>query len=74
MGHQSSFTKKITATFTASAGAGETVRAVTSIRKGELEVPFTIRVSSKSHGVKTEAKGLWHGISTWDLHHTISKD
>ncbi|KAJ3485529.1 hypothetical protein NLI96_g4885 [Meripilus lineatus] len=71
-GEQTSFSKSYTATFPVKAGPHETVRAVSTVNKGELEVPFTMYLSSKSTGTKTETKGIWRGVSTWDLRHTVS--
>lgn len=48
------------------------VRAVSTVNKGVLEVPYTMYLSSKSTGATTESKGIWRGVSTWDLRHTIS--
>lgn len=48
------------------------VRAVSTVNKGVLEVPYTMYLSSKSTGATTESKGIWHGVSTWDLRHTIT--
>lgn len=73
-GEQNSFTKSYTMTFPVKAGPHETVRAVSTVNKGDIEVPFTIHFVSKSTGVKTETKGIWRGVSTWDLRHTISNE
>ncbi len=73
-GEQNSFSKSYTATFPVKAGPHETVRAVSTVNKGEIEVPYTIHLSSKSTGTKTETKGIWRGVSTWDLRHTVSNE
>ncbi|KAI0315459.1 hemolytic lectin [Amylostereum chailletii] len=72
-GEANSFTKTYTASFPVKAGPHETVRAVSTVNRGELEVPYTIHLRSKSTGFKVETKGKWHGVSTWDLRHTIEK-
>ncbi|OBZ73067.1 hypothetical protein A0H81_07245 [Grifola frondosa] len=71
-GQSNEFSKSYTASFPVRAGPHMTVRAVSTVNKGELEVPYTIFLSSKSSGVKVETKGRWRGVSTWDLRHTIS--
>ncbi len=73
-GEQTSFTKSYTATFPVKAGPNETVRAVSTVNKGDIEVPYSIYLSSESTGTKTEAKGIWRGVSTWDLRHTVSNE
>jgi hypothetical protein len=73
-GEQNSFTTSYVASFPVKAEAGKTVRAVSTVNRGELEVPYTIYMSSKSTGTKVETKGKWRGVSTWDLRHTISED
>ena len=61
-GEQNSFSKTYTANFPVKAGPHETVRAVSTVNKGEIEVPYTIILSSKSTGTKTETKGTWRGV------------
>ncbi|KAJ3492365.1 hypothetical protein NLI96_g33 [Meripilus lineatus] len=73
-GEQTSFSKSYTITFPVRAGPNETVRAISTINRGELEVPFTMHLSSRISGTKTETKGVWRGLSTWDLRHTISNE
>ncbi|KAH7885611.1 hemolytic lectin [Phlebopus sp. FC_14] len=73
-GQTTEFSESYTAKFPVKAGPGKTVRAVSTVNKGELKVPYTIILSSKRTGVKTETKGIWHGVSSWDLRHTISED
>ncbi|KAI0040028.1 hypothetical protein FA95DRAFT_1566775, partial [Auriscalpium vulgare] len=70
-GEANSFTKKYTASVPVKVGPRKTVRVVSVVNKGKLEVPYTISLSSKSAGVKVETKGIWYGVSTWDLRHTI---
>ncbi|KAL0572240.1 hypothetical protein V5O48_009722 [Marasmius crinis-equi] len=57
-------------TFTVVAPPGKTVYATAVVSHGELEVPYTIFVSSKSTGVKTETKGIWRGVSSWNLRYS----
>ncbi|KAH7885577.1 hypothetical protein F5I97DRAFT_1968286 [Phlebopus sp. FC_14] len=73
-GQTTEFSESYRATFPFHAGPGSTVRAVSTVNRGELRVPFTIHLSSKRTGVQTETKGIWSGVSTWDLRHTISGD
>jgi len=71
-GGANSFTKSWTANFPAKAGPLETIRAVSTVTSGELEVPYTIVLRSKVNRVEVKTKGMWRGISSWDLCHTIS--
>ncbi|KAG8985086.1 hypothetical protein FRB94_012017 [Tulasnella sp. JGI-2019a] len=73
-GEQNSFSKSYTATFLVKAGPHQTVRAVSTVNKGDIEVPYTIYLSSKGTGAKTETKGVWRGVSTWDPRHTVSNE
>ena len=66
------FTKSWMASFLTKAGPLGTIRAVSAVTSGELEVPYTIILRSKVNRIKVETKGMWHGISPWDLCHTIS--
>ncbi|KAK0431821.1 hemolytic lectin LSLb [Armillaria borealis] len=50
--------------FPVKAGAHKTVRGVSSVQQGTLEVPYTIHLVSKSGGVWVETKGIWRGVST----------
>lgn len=72
-GQKESFTQNYSASFSYKAGPHETVRGVSTVNEGSLEVPYTVHLSSKSTGAKTESKGIWRGVSSWDLRHTISK-
>jgi hypothetical protein len=70
-GESQSVTKTYTAELPVVAGPGKTVEAVSTVNKGQLEVPYTIILSSKSTGVQTTMRGVWRGVSTWDLRHTV---
>jgi hypothetical protein len=59
--------KTYIASFPVNAKAGTNVRCVATVSKGNLTVPFTITLKSKSNGVQTEMRGIWTGVSTWDL-------
>ena len=72
-GQPESFAQNYSASFPVKAGPHEAVRAVSTVNQGTLEVPYTVYLSSKSTGATTESKGIWHGVSSWDLRHTISK-
>ncbi|KAK0491950.1 hypothetical protein EDD18DRAFT_1321316 [Armillaria luteobubalina] len=70
-GTENTFSKMYTANFPVKAGPKKTVRGVSSVQEGTLEVPYTIHLASKSTGVWVETKGVWRGVSSWDLHHDI---
>ncbi|KAK7033618.1 hypothetical protein VNI00_012617 [Paramarasmius palmivorus] len=70
-GKEDSVAKSYTATFPVKAGPKQTVRAVSTVNKCDLDVPYTIYMSSKSTGTKVETKGIWRGVTTWNLRHKI---
>lgn len=70
-GETKSYTTSYNTSFPVTAGPGEVVHALSSVNQGQIDVPFTIHLRSKSKGVKVETKGVWRGVSTWDLRHTI---
>ncbi|KAK0491954.1 hemolytic lectin LSLb [Armillaria luteobubalina] len=70
-GRETSFSKMYTVEFPVKAGPKKTVHGVLSVQEGTLEVPYTIHLTSKSTGVWVEAKGIWHGVSSWELCHNI---
>ncbi|KAK0451214.1 hemolytic lectin LSLb [Desarmillaria tabescens] len=72
-GTQNTFTRTYAAHFPGvKAGPHQTVHAVSAVQQGTLEVPYTIHLASKSAGVEVVTKGLWHGVSSWGLHHDIT--
>ncbi|KAK0491885.1 hemolytic lectin LSLc [Armillaria luteobubalina] len=70
-GTEDSFSKTYTANFPVRAGPHTTVRGVSSVQQGTLEVPYTLHLVSKSAGVSVETKGIWRGVSSWALKHEI---
>ncbi|KAK0491956.1 hypothetical protein EDD18DRAFT_1080175 [Armillaria luteobubalina] len=70
-GTENTLTKTYTANFPVKAGPGKSVRGVSSVQEGTLEVPYTIHLASKSTGVWVETKGIWRGVSSWELRHDI---
>ncbi|KAI0758163.1 hemolytic lectin [Fomes fomentarius] len=71
-GKTTSYTTQFTATFPVKAGPNETIRAGAVVNQGTLDVPYTLYWSSKSSGVKVQTKGIWHGVSCWDLRYTVA--
>ncbi|KAJ7098520.1 hemolytic lectin [Mycena belliarum] len=59
-------------TFIATAPPHKTVKAVSTVTKGTITVPYTITLASKS-GATATAKGIWNGVSTWDLRNTVNE-
>ncbi|EMD42360.1 hemolytic lectin LSL-like protein [Gelatoporia subvermispora B] len=45
------------------AGKRESVCIVSTIKQGELQVPFTVHLSSKNNDVKAETSGVWRGAT-----------
>jgi len=70
-GVQNTISKTYGANFPVKAGPWETVHAVSTVQQGTLEVPYTIHLVSKSSGAETLTKGIWSGVSSWSLHHTV---
>ncbi len=71
-GESTTYTIQFTATFPVKAGPHESIRATAVVNQGTLDVPYTLYWSSKSSGVKVETKGIWHGVSAWDLRYTVA--
>ena len=71
-GGSNEFSKTWSASFTAKASPGESVHAVSTVTRGQLEVPYTMVLRSKANKVEAQTRGMWHGVSTWDLRHTVS--
>ncbi|KAF8954768.1 hemolytic lectin [Flammula alnicola] len=73
MGESTTYTKSYIVTFPVKAGPHQTIKAVSTVSRGVLEVPFTMILKSKATGFQVTMDGIWSGISTWDLRHAISK-
>jgi hypothetical protein len=71
-GKEDSFSVAYTATFPVKVGPHATVHAVSTVNVGTLEVPYTLHLSSKRTGTKAQTQGIWRGVSSWDLRHTIT--
>ena len=72
-GQTTEFTIQYTATFPVKAGPHERIRATSMVNQGILDVPYTMYLSSKRDpSVKVQTTGVWHGVSSWDLRHTIT--
>lgn len=72
-GTQTSFTRTYRVSFPIKAGPNQTIHAKSTVSIGTLEVPFTVHLVSKSNEVKVQTTGVWRGVSSWDLRHTITK-
>jgi hypothetical protein len=66
-GQSETRSKSYTETYPVNAPAGKNIRCVATVSEGTLIVPYTITLKSKSTGVQTETKGIWTGVSTWDI-------
>ena len=71
-GTMTEFGKSYVAKLPVKAPPHTTVRAVSSVNRGDIEVPFTIYLSSKATGFQVQTHGIFRGVSTWDLRHTVS--
>lgn len=71
-GKTTEFTTQYTATFPVRAAPNTSVRAISVVNQGTLEVPYVMHMSSRSSGVRVTTTGTWHGVSSWDLRHTIT--
>ena len=72
-GTQYSHSKTCTVRLPAKASPHTTVIATSSVNSGDIAVPFTIYLSSKSTGVQVETHGTYHGLTTWDLRHSLKE-
>ncbi|KAJ7513262.1 hemolytic lectin [Mycena galericulata] len=71
-GEEESITQTYRATFPVNAGPHMSVRAVSRVNSGILDVPYTLHLRSTSTGVRATSHGIWRGVSTWDLSHTLT--
>ncbi|KAJ7301694.1 hypothetical protein DFH08DRAFT_906498 [Mycena albidolilacea] len=69
-GKESSFQKSFTAEFPVKAAPHSSVRAVSTVHVGTLEVPYTMTLRSRRTGITVVSSGTWHGVSAWNLSHT----
>lgn len=79
VGYQTSFQQTYKASFPVKAPPHTTVHAVSTVTKGTLEVPYTLLVIitfplDPPFKFGYTMDGIWHGVSTWDLHHKITKE
>ncbi|KAJ7473451.1 hemolytic lectin [Mycena latifolia] len=72
-GKTESIQKTYKANFPVKAAARTKVHAVSTVNVGNLEVPYTLYLSSKSTGAKAQTHGIWRGVSSWDLRHSLSE-
>ncbi|KAJ7573259.1 hypothetical protein C8J56DRAFT_805093 [Mycena floridula] len=59
--------KEYIQTFPVLAGPNETIHATATVHVGKLDVPYTIKLTSRSNGIQVVSKGIWRGVSTWSL-------
>jgi len=71
-GSATEYSTQYTATFPVKAPAHTAVHVSAVVTQGMLNVPYTMHLSSKSSGVKTQTTGTWHGVSSWDLRYKIA--
>ncbi|KAJ7890735.1 hemolytic lectin [Mycena leptocephala] len=71
-GKEESITKTYTATFPVNAGPYSSVRAVSRVNSGILDVPYTLHLRSRSTNTQATSHGTWRGVSTWELTHTLT--
>lgn len=71
-GRSNQYGVQYTATFPVMAGPHKSIRGTSVVNEGTLNVPYTITMSSIRSGVRVQASGMWHGVSSWDLRHTIT--
>ncbi|KAI0267340.1 hemolytic lectin [Gloeopeniophorella convolvens] len=50
----------------------KSVKVVSYVTHGDIEVPYTINFSSKTTGTKTYTKGVWRGTATWHLRSEVA--
>jgi hypothetical protein len=65
----------IQAAIKAAIGAAQTYCARSStfiFCKADINVPFMIYLKSVATGVQVETHGTYRGVTTWNLHHTLT--
>ncbi|KAF8226041.1 hemolytic lectin [Tricholoma matsutake] len=67
-------TKTYTARLPVSAPAHSTARAVSSVTRSDIEVPYTIYLKSVATGQRAEFPGIYKGVTTWDLRHKVTSE
>ncbi|KAJ6583886.1 hemolytic lectin [Mycena vulgaris] len=67
VGTETSFEKTYTTNGSVKVGPNASVRAIATLTIGTLVAPYTLFLSSKSKGVKTQIRGLWRGESSWQM-------
>lgn len=66
-GESTSTTKTWSMEVSMRADPGTVMGATVTLKQGKMEVPYTIRLRSKSSGHTGEKKGIWRGVSNWDI-------
>ncbi|KAI0042076.1 hemolytic lectin LSLb [Auriscalpium vulgare] len=67
IGQEVTYNKWFHKSYPVKLGPRATVNAVASVKRGDLEVPYTIYLTSDSAGVTVESRGTWYGFATGDL-------
>lgn len=70
-GSQKTITKQYKSTIPVVVGPHSTCRVTTMISTGELTVPYVMFFKSERTGVVYESRGVWHGVTNWDLRTVI---
>ena len=73
-GSTTTTSKTYSAKLPVTAPARSTVRAVSSITRSTLNVPITVYLKSESSGFEVQTQGVYTGVTTWDLRHTVTVD
>jgi len=63
-GKETSVSKILTFSYTITAPPGKKVTVVAQVIQTEMDIPYTMCLSSKSTGTETEMKGTWKGFTT----------
>ena len=68
LGVQEAFSKEYKINMPINVAPGQSVRGVATLKRGTLEVPYTITLTQSTSGVALQTRGTWKGASSWDLH------
>lgn len=70
-GETKQFEKRYSQEFPLTALPKSKIKATASVNKGNLNVPYIMTLKSKRTGFKVETKGIFSGVSTWDLRYVV---
>ena len=70
-GKEETISKTYTASYPLKVAPYSTYKATAVVQKASLSVPFVMHFKLKDTGVIREARGIWNGVTTWNLHYKV---